>query len=381
VTIQLDDFSNAKYRNPFELYEYIRRYTQDSSIKFYVFLDEIQFVEEITNPWLKDSTSKIGFVDVVLDLMKQQNIDLYITGSNSKMLSKDIVTQFRDRGDEIHLSPLSYSEFCRAKAAETEESWNEFLRYGGLPRTLSIQKNTDKEEYLKDLLSNTYLIDVIERNRILNDKEIVDDLINIVASSIGSLTNPKKISDTFKSVKKTNINSTTVSLYLDYFEDAFILEKAHRYSVKGRKYIGSPLKYYFSDLGLRNAQLNFRQQEENHIMENIIFNELRIRGYNVDVGVVNHRYINNKGKDIKTNLEVDFLASLGDKKIYMQSAFNIDSSEKRKQEIAPLLKINDSFKKIVIVKDRIQPWVDEHGINYVGIREFLSGNYDDMPLV
>lgn len=297
------------------------------------------------------------------------------------MLSSDIVTQFRDKGDEIHLHPLCYSELVRAYGENSEKVWREYLTYGGLPRVLSLQDRKAKVEYLSNLFEKTYMKDVLERHNIKNDKSILDNLIRIVASSIGALTNPKKISDTFGSKLNIKINQTTVDNYLDYFIESFIVDKAFRYDVKGRKYIGTPLKYYFSDIGLRNALLEFRQQEENHIMENIIYNELVIRGYSVDVGMVEHRYRNEEGKEIRAQLEVDFIAKRGDRQIYVQSALNVDSTEKRKQETASLLKINNSFKKIVVVKDAIIPWTDEEGICYVGIREFLSGKYPEIEMV
>lgn len=376
ITLKLDEVGNVKYRNPFELDKYIKEKIKDQKKHYYVFIDEIQFVDDVENPWLKGSANKIGFVDVLLGLMNFKNLDVYITGSNSRMLSKDIVTQFRDRGDSIHLFPLSYAEYCKASKGDSEATWQDYMTYGGFPRIMHLRNSQEKVEYLKSLFSNTYLKDVLERNKIKNDKENIDDLIKIVASSVGSLTNPNKIANTFKSVKQISINSATIDLYLDYFVDAFILSKVYRYDIKGRKYIGSPLKYYFVDVGLRNALLNYRQQEENHIMENIIYNELVLRGYNVDVGAINHRYINKEGKDIKTKIEVDFIATLGNKKIYIQSALNIDSQEKRLQETASLKKINDSFKKIVVIKDDIIPWIDDYGIHYIGIRKFLTNGED-----
>ncbi len=381
LLLPLDDAVNARYRNPMELDSYVRAFIREPDQKYYIFIDEIQFVKEIENPWLKGTGETIGFVDVVLGLMKIKNADIYITGSNSRMLSSDIVTQFRDKGDEIHLHPLCYSELVRAYGEDSEIVWHEYLTYGGLPRILSLRDRKAKVEYLSNLFDKTYMKDVLERHEIKNDKSVLDNLIRIVASSVGALTNPKKISDTFGSNLNIKINQTTVDTYLDYFVESFIINKAFRYDVKGRKYIGTPLKYYFSDVGLRNALLEFRQQEENHIMENIIYNELLIRGYSVDVGMVEHRYCSEDGKDVRAQLEVDFIAKLGDSQIYVQSALNIDSLEKREQETASLLKINNSFKKIVVVKDAIVPWTDENGICYVGIREFLSGKYPEMEMV
>ncbi len=381
LLLPLDDAVNARYRNPMELDSYVRAFIREPDQKYYIFIDEIEFVKEIENPWLKGTGETIGFVDVVLGLMKIKNADIYITGSNSRMLSSDIVTQFRDKGDEIHLHPLCYSELVRAYGEDSETVWHEYLTYGGLPRILSLRDRKAKVEYLSNLFDKTYMKDVLERHEIKNDKSVLDNLIRIVASSVGALTNPKKISDTFGSNLNIKINQTTVDTYLDYFVESFIINKAFRYDVKGRKYIGTPLKYYFSDVGLRNALLEFRQQEENHIMENIIYNELLIRGYSVDVGMVEHRYCSEDGKDVRAQLEVDFIAKLGDSQIYVQSALNIDSLEKREQETASLLKINNSFKKIVVVKDAIVPWTDENGICYVGIREFLSGKYPEMEMV
>lgn len=381
IGLSLDDAANARYRNPLELDKYIRERVSDTSRRYYVFLDEIQFVKPVKNPWLDDADETIGFVDVMLSLMKLPNVDLYVTGSNSKMLSSDIVTQFRDKGDEIRLYPFSYSEFCRAKDGDSEDAWREFYTYGGLPRVATFPERKDKTDYLENLFENTYLKDVLERHQIKNEKSVLDDTIRIVASSVGSLTNPKKIADTFQSVYKTTINSTTIGTYLDYFAEAFVLSETNRYDVKGRRYIGTPQKYYFTDVGLRNALLNFRQQEENHIMENIIYNELTLRGYNVDVGTVETRGRDKNGKDVRSQLEIDFIAKNGDEQMYVQSALSIDDEKKREQEIASLKKVQDSFRKIVVVGRPIEPWTDDNGIRYVGVREFLSGGYAGMEKV
>lgn len=371
IEISLDDEANAKYRNPMELGNYIRSRMTDKNREYYVILDEIQYVKEVKNPWLDDPDETIGFVDVLLGLMKMKNADIYVTGSNSKMLSSDIVTQFRDRGDEIRLYPLSFKEFYDAFPDGKDNAWKEYYTYGGLPRIMSLVTHKEKSDYLQNLFKNTYLKDVIDRHKIRNDKQILDDLVNIVSSSVGSLTNPKKLSDTFKSKSGISISSTTIDTYMEYFEEAFIIDLARRYDIKGKKYIGTPLKYYFSDIGLRNARLNFRQQEENHIMENILFTELKTRGYNVDVGVVEYRHIDKNGKDVRTQLEVDFVANDGGKIYYIQSALHIDDEQKRQQEINSILRIPDSFKKIVVIKDDIMPWHDENGILYTGIKEFL----------
>lgn len=368
VTIKLDESASAQYRNPLELDKYIRSLIKGRK-KHYVFIDEIQFVEEIPNPWLKGSSSTIGFVDVLLGLMKIENADIYVTGSNSKMLSSDVVTQFRDRGDEIRVAPLTFSEFLPTFKGSQEDAWREYYTYGGLPRIPSLKTHKEKSEYLQQLFSNTYIKDVLERYDIRNSQETLDSLINIVASAIGSLTNPKKLSDTFKS-NKVSIEPNTINEYLCHLEEGFILEHALRYDVKGKKYISTPMKYYFTDVGLRNARLNFRQQEENHIMENIIYNELKKRGFSVDVGVVEFRHRDSAGKDIRTQLEVDFIARDSSKVYYIQSALNIDG-DKKEQEIQSLKKISDSFMKIIVVKDNIMPWHDDNGFLYVGIRDFL----------
>lgn len=371
IELSLDDDVNAKYRNPLELGTYIRSLIVETDQEYYVFLDEIQHVKEIKNPWLEDQNEKIGFIDVLLGLMKIKNADIYVTGSNSKMLSSDIVTQFRDRGDEIRLYPLSYKEFYDAFPDNKEKAWKEYYTYGGLPRVLSLSNHKEKSDYLQNLFRNTYMKDVLDRHQIRNDKQILDDLINIISSSVGSLTNPKKLADTFKSVNKISINSTTIDSYLGYFEEAFILDVAHRYDIKGKKYIGTPVKYYFTDIGLRNARLNFRQQEENHIMENVLFIELKSRGYTIDVGVVEYRHLDRNDKDVRTQLEVDFVANDGGKIYYIQSALTVDDEGKRNQEINSLRRIPDSFKKIVVVKDDIMPWHDDNGILYIGIKDFL----------
>lgn len=371
ICLALDDDESIKYRNPLELGKYIRSLTADKSKIYYVFLDEIQKVVTIQNPYIEGAEDKIGFVDVVLGLMKQDNIDVYVTGSNSKMLSTDILTEFRGRGDEIRVNPLSFEEFYNAFEGDKRDAWREYYTYGGLPLVMKMKGHEEKAKYLQSLFDKIYLGDIIERNKIIKDKSILDDILNIVSSSIGSLTNAGKIAKTFKSERQVTISDDTVSRYLDFFIDAFMLYKANRYDVKGRKYIGSPLKYYFSDVGLRNARLNFRQQEENHIMENIIYNELCIRDFTVDVGVVEYCYKDEHKKSKRTQLEIDFVANKGSKKYYIQSALTIADEEKRNQEIRSLKRIGDSFKKIVVVKDNILPWYDNDGILYIGIEQFL----------
>lgn len=371
IALALDDDENIKYRNPIELGKYIRSLTADESRKYYVFLDEIQKVVTIQNPYIEGTEDKVGFVDVVLGLMKHDNIDLYVTGSNSKMLSSDILTEFRGRGDEIRVGPLSFKEFYDAYKGDKRDAWQEYYTYGGLPLVMQKNSHEEKAKYLHSLFDKIYISDIIERNKILHDKSVLDDILNIISSSVGSLTNAGKIAKTFKSERQVNISDDTVSRYLDFFIDAFMIYKAERYDVKGRKYIGSPLKYYFSDVGLRNARLNFRQQEENHIMENIIYNELCNRDFSVDVGVVEYCYKDENKKSKRVQLEIDFVANKGSKKYYIQSALTVGDEEKRQQEVRSLNRVGDSFKKIVVVKDNIIPWHDDDGILYIGIERFL----------
>ncbi len=371
IELALDEAINARYRNPLELDSYIRSLVSDKTQKYYVFLDEIQKVSEIQNPYVNDPEAKIGFVDVLLGIMKLKKVDLYVTGSNSHMLSSDILTEFKDRGDEIRVNPLTYREFYAAFEGEKRHAWREYYTYGGMPLILSKKSHEEKSKYLKDLFAKTYLSDVLEHNRILNEQVVLEDLLNIVSSSIGSLTNPTKLANTFQSVKQVQITANTVSRYLDYFIDAFILHKAFRYDIKGKKYIETPLKYYFTDVGLRNARLNFCQQEENHIMENILYNELMAREFDVDVGMVEYHRRDKGGKKIRTQLEIDFVANKGSKRYYIQSALTVADEEKREQETNSLNRVEDSFKKIVVVKDDIMPWHDDRGILYIGIEEFL----------
>lgn len=371
IALALDDDENIRYRNPLELGKYIRSLTGDKNRNYYVFLDEIQKVVTIQNPYVQGVEDKIGFVDVVLGLMKQENVDVYVTGSNSKMLSSDILTEFRGRGDEIRVNPLSFAEFYGAYEGDKQAAWQEYCTYGGLPLVMKKKGHEEKAKYLQTLFDKIYLSDIMERNKILHEKSVLDDILNIISSSVGSLTNAGKIANTFKSARQIKIDDDTVSRYLDLFIDAFMIYKAERYDVKGRKYIGSPLKYYFSDVGLRNARLNFRQQEENHIMENIIYNELCNREFSVDVGVVEYCYKDENKKSKRTQLEIDFVANKGSRKYYVQSALTVADEEKRLQEVRSLNRVGDSFKKIVVVKDNIIPWHDDTGILYVGIQQFL----------
>lgn len=333
IALALDDDENAMYRNPLRLGEYIRSRIVDPRKTYYIFIDEIQKVASIKNPYLDDPEEKIGFVDVVLGLMKKPNVDVYVTGSNSKMLSSDIMTEFRGRGDEVRISPLSFQEFYAAYEGDKHQAWHEYFVYGGMPFLMRLKTHQAKSKYLTDLFETIYLADIRERHR-LADKQVLDDLLDVVSSAIGSLTNPSKIADTLKSNKRSNVTDDTIAKYLDYFADAFLITKAKRYDIKGRKYIGSPFKYYYTDIGLRNARLNFRQTEENHIMENIIYNELVTRGYNVDVGTMEYNSTED-GKNKKLRLEVDFVAHVGDRRYYIQSALSVGEETKRMQEIRP----------------------------------------------
>ncbi|MFR6147807.1 ATP-binding protein [Neglectibacter timonensis] len=371
VMLALDEIANARYRNPLELDRYVREQLVDKSAVYYVFLDEIQKVADIPNPYLERPDAKLGFVDVLLGLMKLKNVDLYVTGSNSRMLSSDILTEFKDRGDEIRINPLTYREFYEAFPGEKRHAWREYCMYGGMPLVLAKHSHEEKSRYLKDLFAKTYITDVVERHRILSDREVLEELLNIVSSSVGSLTNPTKLSNTFKSVKNISVAPNTLSVYLSYFIDAFLMRRAYRYDIKGKRYIDTPLKYYFTDVGLRNARLNFRQQEENHIMENILFNELCAAGFDVDVGVLEYNYKDAGGRSKRSQLEVDFIAGKGNCTYYVQSAFSIADEEKRLQETNSLRRIPDSFKKIVVVRDDILPWHDDSGILYVGVEQFL----------
>ncbi|WP_027121362.1 ATP-binding protein [Mycoplasma leonicaptivi] len=367
ICISLENFENIELRNPFKLNEYIKNKTNIIQ-KYYIFIDEIQMCSEIKNPYTEND-EKITFVDVLLGLMKNNNLDLYVTGSNSKMLSSEVLTQFRGRGDRIHINPLSFKEI-NTLFNNSEEALNHYIIYGGMPYIYSLLDVKEKGLYLKDLFQNTYISDILDRNNLRNKKEILEILLDFISSNIGSLTNPHKLSNRFLSEKKINISSKTISEYLDYFEESYLISKVNRYDVKGSKYFSAPLKYYFSDIGLRNVRLNFRQIEYTHLMENLIYNELIARDYNVDVGVVELE-IKKDNIRKKVQTEIDFVINFGDKRSYIQSAFNIDLPEKKEQEILSLKKINDSFKKIVIVKDPIIPYYDDNGIYYVGLIEFL----------
>lgn len=350
IKLALDREENRKYHDASELNKYIKSQIKDENM-YYVILDEIQLVKD--------------FEYVLNSYLYEKNMDVYVTGSNSKFLSSDIITEFRGRGDEIRVFPLSFMEFMEAYPGNKYDGWNEYLLYGGMPLVLSKKTDEEKSKYLKDLFTQTYIKDIVERNSIQR-VDILDSMINMLASSVGSLTNPQKMYNAFLSTGEKKLSNTTVTSYLKNIEDAFIVNKSERYDVKGKKYISSPQKYYFSDIGLRNARLNFRQQEENHIMENIIYNELIIRGYNVDVGVVEVRNKN----EIK-QLEIDFVCNLGTKRYYIQSALNLDTREKTIQEENSLLNVGDNFKKIIVVKDTAKPWYTEEGILVISIYDFL----------
>ena len=371
ITLALDILENARYRNPLELDKYVRDHMVDPKKRYYIFIDEIQFVSEIQNPYVDNEDAKITFIDVILGFMHMDNADVYVTGSNSKMLSSDILTQFRDRGDEIRVYPLSFAEFYNEYEGDKRGAWQDYYTYGGMPLATSLESHEEKSRYLKDLFDRTYIKDVLERHEIKNDTEVLDILLDVLASGIGSLTNPSKLSNTFKSERQIGIGSETIEKYIGYFEESFLIEKAVRYDVKGRKYIGTPAKYYYTDLGLRNARLGFRQLEETHIMENVLYNDLIRRGMNVDVGVVEYNTKDADGKKIRKQLEVDFVVNQGGKRFYIQSALSIADPDKKEQEIESLKRIPDSFSKMVVVRDYLKPWQDENGITYVGIEQFL----------
>lgn len=371
IALALDILENARYRNPLELDKYVRDHMVDPKKRYYIFIDEIQFVSEIQNPYVDNEDAKITFIDVILGFMHMDNADVYVTGSNSKMLSSDILTQFRDRGDEIRVYPLSFAEFYNEYEGDKRGAWQDYYTYGGMPLATSLESHEEKSRYLKDLFDRTYIKDVLERHEIKNDTEVLDILLEVLASGIGSLTNPSKLANTFKSERQIGIGSETIEKYIGYFEESFLIEKAVRYDVKGRKYIGTPAKYYYTDLGLRNARLGFRQLEETHIMENVLYNDLIRRGMNVDVGVVEYNTKDADGKKIRKQLEVDFVVNQGGKRFYIQSALSIADPDKKEQEIESLKRIPDSFSKMVVVRDYLKPWQDENGITYVGIEQFL----------
>lgn len=371
VGLALDEIDNARYRNPCELNKVVKERMPDKDKRYYVFIDEIQFVTEIPNPYVDDPNEKLTFIDVVLGLMKLPNADIYVTGSNSKMLSSDILTQFRDRGDEIRVYPLSFAEVYELYEGDKRGVWRDYYTYGGMPLVWTMESHEERSRYLRDLFNRTYIKDVLERHQINNDEEILEILLNVLASGIGSLTNPSRLSNTFESERHIRIAPDTIDKYIGFFMEAFLIQKAERYDVKGRKYIKTPVKYYYSDPGLRNARLNFRQLEETHLMENVLYNDLIRRSFDVDVGVVEQNLRDESGKNIRKQLEVDFVVNRGDERYYIQSALSISDPEKKEQEIASLIRIPDSFKKIVVVRDYVKSWRDDNGIQYVGIEDFL----------
>ena len=355
IEVALDDRRFLKLRNPDKMLEYIDEHIKDEKM-YYIILDEVQLME--------------SFIDVLNSLLHIRNADVYVTGSNSKFLSKDIATEFRGRGDEIHIYPLSFSEYYSAVGGDKQACWKSYYTYGGLPQLLNLETSLKKETFLKNLYESVYLKDIIERHKIRNQHEF-EELTKVIASSIGSPCNPQKLSNTFKSVKNINIDSKTISSYLSHMEDAFMIEKSVKYDIKGKKYISTLAKYYFQDLGLRNSLLDFRQLEESHIMENVIYNELRSRKFRVDVGMVEIREKDNQNRSLRKQLEVDFVANQGDKRFYIQSALSMPNAEKERQESVSLLHIGDTFKRVIIVKDDIMPYHNENGFLIIGLFDFL----------
>lgn len=356
LTMQLDRWDMRRYRDPDMLLSWIHERMTDEG-DYYILLDEVQFLDH--------------FEEVLNSLLYESHVDMYVTGSNSKFLSNDILTAFRGRGDEIHVSPLTFSEFMEQYDGDMYHGWADYATYGGLPQVASMKTEQQKITYLQSLFKETYLKDILERHK-LKYPEGMEDLVNVLASSIGTLMNPTKILATFQSRFHLKLSLNTIRQYIDFLEEAFLIQKAVRYDVKGRKYINTPVKYYFEDVGLRNARLDFRQVEETHLMENIIYNELRCRGYLVDVGVVNRRILDEEsGRMLSRQLEVDFIASLGNKRYYIQSAFRLPDEEKLRQEKASLLALSDGFKKIILVKDVMRPRRGDDGILIMSVFDFL----------
>lgn len=356
ICIPLDDLRNEKLRNPYAMLDFINKKIEDNNL-YYIILDEIQYLDR--------------FEEVLNSLLHIKNVDIYVTGSNSKFLSSDVITEFRGRGDEIHVYPLSFREYVSAYDGTIDEAWDDYFNYGGMPLVLSQETPQEKADYLKSLFEKVYLSDILERHKRIKNRVELDELLDILSSATGSLTNPLKLSNTFKSEKNKIIRDKTIAKYIEYFEDSFLISKSKRYDIKGKKYINSPSKYYFEDVGLRNARLNFRQTEENHVMENILYNELKIRGYNVDIGVVDVYEKDKNGKIVLKKYEIDFIATQGSNKFYIQSAFSISNENKLQQEKNSLINVNDSFKKIIVVKDNIKPRHDDNGITTIGIYNFL----------
>ncbi len=355
IKVDLENYKNRDLRNPDNLYSYVESRIASDGI-YYLLLDEVQMLD--------------NFADVLNGFLKIRNLDVYVTGSNAKFLSKDIITEFRGRGFEIKMFPLSFSEYMSAYPGSIQAGFNEYMLYGGLPQILSYETEEQKVRFLKSLFDETYIKDIKERYEIRKDDDL-EELINIMASGIGALTNPNKLANTFRSEKKSTISYDTIKVYTDYLCDSFLIEKSTRYDIKGKRYINSPFKYYFMDLGLRNARINFRQSEKSHLMENLIYNELRVRGFNVDVGVVPIVLRDEDGKQQRTNLEIDFVCNLGSRRYYIQSAYRMETDEKEKQERASLIKVDDSFKKIIIIGEETPIIRDETGITTISIYDFL----------
>lgn len=363
IEIAFDSFENRKYRDPEVLFPYLMEKIADNEM-YYVLLDEVQMLDD--------------FESVLNSLGRKKNVDVYVTGSNAKFLSKDIITEFRGRGDEVHMYPLTYSEFMSVYDGDKQEGWRDYVLFGGIPLVLGFETADQKSDFLKSLFEETYISDITGRNNIRNKAEL-EELLNIFSSAIGSLTNPSKLSATFKSVKNKSISKDTIIKYIDYLKDSFLIDSAIRYDIKGKKYINTPSKYYFTDLGLRNARLNFRQVEETYAIENIIFNELKVRGYNVDVGVVVMNEVDKNGKKIRKQLEVDFVCNKGSKRFYIQSAYALPDKEKMEQEQRSLVNTGDGFKKIIITKDAVAPLYNDEGILVMSVYDFLL-NPDSMEI-
>lgn len=355
IEIAFDAFENKKYRDPDVLYPYLKEQIKDDAM-YYVLLDEVQLLGE--------------FESILNSLIRMKNVDVYVTGSNARFLSKDVITEFRGRGDEVHMYPLSFAEFMSVYPGTKQDGWNEYMLYGGIPLVLEFTTPDQKIAFLKSLFEETYISDIVGRHNIRNKAEL-EELLNILSSAIGSLTNPQKLSATFQTVKKKKISNSTIKRYIDYLCDSFLIDSAIRYDVKGKKYIDTPVKYYFTDMGLRNARLNFRQIEETHSMENIIFNELKMRGFNVDVGVIMQYETNEKGTNIRKQLEIDFVCNQGSKRYYIQSAYAIPDQAKMEQEQRSLMLTGDFFKRIIITKDTPAPYYNESGVLIMNVYDFL----------
>lgn len=369
IEIELDLARDIKYRNPLELAGYVRGRVEGKDERFYLFIDEIQMSDEVNNPYNPDG-KKITFYDALNDLRELENIDIYVTGSNSKMLSSDILTEFRGRSYEIRVHPLSFAEFYSAVGGDKEDAFDEYAFYGGMPFVLSRPNDTAKMKYLESLFNEVYIKDIVERMGIKHEN-VLKQVLDLICSSIGSLTNPKKISDTIRSTTNTTVSQNTISSYIGHLEDAFLISESKRFDVKGKAYFDYPYKFYCEDIGLRNARIGFRHQEMTHIMENIIYNELTVRGFSVDVGVVYSREKNSSGNYSKTAREIDFVAVKGNKKVYVQSAFALPDEEKAAQELKPLSLTGDSFPKVIIRKDIRKRWYDDSGVLNIGLIDFL----------